>query len=85
MKRIVFGVVWFVVFWLGTSMICGGIIGAQAGAGTTNYQDGYAAGQAAGQEFGRKYGLLIILGSLGLSVLGTVKGFLPGTKKPKDS
>ena len=85
MKRFMFGVVWFVVFWRGPSVICGVIVGGSAGAGTSNAQEGYDAGRAAGQEFGRKYGALILLGSLGLSILGTATGILPGTKKRKDA
>lgn len=91
MKRIVFGVVWFVALSLAGLIGGGAIAGAIAGSkvSATNFSDGYAKGEevghVAGAKFGQKYGSVILLGALVLSVAGTAAGVLPGTKKKKPS
>jgi hypothetical protein len=86
-KRIVFGMIWFVVIWFGGLVLGGSIAGAIAGSQVkaTNITDGYAKGQQVGQvagaEFGQKYGVAIFIGALVLSIGGTAIGLLPGTKK----
>jgi hypothetical protein len=87
MKRIVFGVIWFVVFWFGGLVLGGTIVGAIAGSRvkassvTDGYAKGHQVGQAAGAEFGQKYGVAIFIGALVLSIGGAAIGLLPGTKK----
>ena len=87
MKRFVFGVVWFVVFWFGGLVLGGSIAGAIAGSQVkaSSMSDGYAKGQRVGEEagaaFGQKFGVAIFIGALVLSIGGTAIGLLPGTKK----
>ena len=87
MKRIFFGIVWFVIISLGCLIGGGAIAGAIAGSEVTagSVQEGYAKGQQVGQvagaEFGRKYSGLIFLGALVASIAGTATGVLPGTKR----
>jgi len=91
MKRVLFGIMWFLVFWIGTLGICGAVIGSTAASNSPTppqnfsqgFTAGYATGHAAGYEFGRKYGGLILLGSLGVSILGTAFGILPGTGRKR--
>jgi hypothetical protein len=89
MKRVIFGILWFVVFVFGGFFLGGGISGGIAGSKVqaTSISEGYPkgkeAGAVAGAEFGRKYGNAIFLGALVLSVVGTATGFLPGTKSRK--
>lgn len=86
MKKILMGVVWFFVLYLGLCTLGGAIVGGIAG-----YKEGQAghperatqAGTIAGAEFGRKYGIFMLLGVLVLSVAGTAAGILPGTKSVK--
>lgn len=87
MKRIVFGIVWFVVFWFGGLVIggavAGGIAGAkvQPGSLSEGFDKGKEVGHAAGAEFGQKYGGHMLIGALVLAIGGTAFGVLPGTKK----
>ncbi|MET0332910.1 MAG: hypothetical protein ABW190_01460 [Rhizobacter sp.] len=87
MKRIFFGIVWFLVLGFGGLVLGGAVVGAMAGSqvNATNMSDGYTKGQQAGEvagaEFGRKYAGVILIGALVISVVGTATGVLPGTKK----
>lgn len=87
MKRIVFGVLWFLFLsFAGVvvgSAIAGAVAGSKVTAGSTSegYAKGQHAGQAAGAEFGQKYTGVILLGALVVSVAGTITGILPGTRK----
>lgn len=78
MKRFGFGVLWFLALTMGALIIGGMVVGAMAGSG--NPADAAAAGQAAGQEFGEKYAGMIFLGALIVAVVGSILGWLPGTK-----
>jgi len=86
MKKIAFGFIWFIIFWLGAltigGAISGGIAGAQVDATTASegYQQGQAAGYEAGAAFGKKYGRIIFIGSILAAVGGTLAGVLPGTR-----
>jgi hypothetical protein len=84
MKRIAFGFLWFIVF-LATAMVIFGIVVAPDMSGYTDAMQSYDAGYAAGYEQGRRYGKFIVFGSLALSVVGTVFGWLPGTRKKHKS
>ena len=86
-KRIGFGVLWFVALWIGISALGGGIAGALAQArsppptnGAVTLVQGYATGHDAGFEFGRRYGGLIFIAALLASIIGTATGVLPGTR-----
>jgi hypothetical protein len=83
MKRVLMGIVWFIVLYLGVLIIGGAIVGALAGAGQPNPQQAAQAGRLAGNDFGQTYGALILIGSLLVAIAGSVTGILPGTKKKK--
>jgi ABC-type multidrug transport system permease subunit len=65
--------IWTILFWFCLLFIAGFIAGAY------NPQDPAAAGARAGEL----YGNMLLLLSFCISVLLTIKGKLPGTKKPK--
>ncbi len=82
-KRIVFGVVWFVVFYFIASVVGGGIAGGVAASKLGkkgNASTGAAAGARAGEEFAKNYGMYILFLSATAAGIGTVAGFLPGTR-----
>jgi hypothetical protein len=77
-RKICFGFVWFLILILGTLILGGGVVGAIAG--VNDPANSFAAGQAAGQAFGQAYGGMIFLASLIIAVIGSIFGWLPGTK-----
>jgi len=74
----------FIVFFFGTCLVGGAVVGGLAGAHTTNYEEGRAAGQKAGQEFGRKYAALMMVGAGGvaglIAIVVPICGILPWCK-----
>ena len=85
MKRIVFAVIWFLVFYVGSLAVVGGV------RGVLTYQESAPQGltkdevvqriSRENQAHGYKYSFVYFLGALVLSIGGTVSGILPGTKK----
>ncbi|MDR4469865.1 MAG: hypothetical protein MRJ68_16470 [Nitrospira sp.] len=88
MKRIIMGLVWFIILYFGILVFGGGIAGAiegaKAGSGEKSFNQGfnqgYQAGYTGGQEFRTKYASVILLIAFGGAVVGTFTGRLPGTK-----
>jgi len=70
-KLIGWGFVWAMVFWATSLFLLGAIVGAM------NPQDAVAAGSKAGESMG---GLFLLI-AIGLSIVLTITGKLPGTKK----
>ena len=75
-KKILFGLIWFVVIFL-VSYIATGVIFVFLTAGAEANQLKYEAAQA----FKDAYMIFFVAGSLIISIFGTVTGILPGTKK----
>jgi hypothetical protein len=86
-RRILFGIIWFLAFAFLGLAIPGMVIGVTAGSKiqassfSAGASKGGAAGLKAGSDFGDKYRGIIILGALALSIVGTVGGVLPGTRR----
>lgn len=90
-KKVAFGILWFVVLWIGADAIGGGIVGfgasraspdvANAKTASERSSRGYDVGRVAGEEFDRKYGALILSGALLVSIIGTATNTLPGTRR----
>jgi len=82
LRKILFGVLWFIVFDLGSAMLIGGVVGGIAG--TKDPQHAAQAGGAAAQQMVSSLVPYMFAGALLAAVLGASFGVLPGTKsKPK--
>jgi len=89
LRRLVFGLFWFGVFWVALIVIGGGIAGAMAGAKSAppggNFEQGYESGQragsAAGIQFRQRHGTWVCAGAAVLAAAGSVTGVLPGTRR----
>lgn len=83
MRKVGFGFLWFLAFWLGTLMIGGAIVGSLAASGAADTKTAYDLSHKAGEQFGIRYSGMILIASLLASVVGSWLGVLPGTaKKP---
>jgi hypothetical protein len=78
LKKILFGLVWFVVIFL-ASYIVGGIIYVNVNEIDTS--GGIKTAIETGRAFRAAYLSYFIVGSLILAIIGTITGILPGTKK----
>ncbi len=83
MRRLFFCLVWAVIFHFVTFMIVAVIAVLQARGTARSYEDGYRLGYRIGVELRQHYFPYIVAGSLGLAVLGTLSGILPGTGEPQ--
>jgi hypothetical protein len=77
-KKIVFGLVWWVVIFFVASFLASGIAGGIAGG--KDPQHAHEAGARAGAEMAERYGAYILLGSAALAFAGAGFGILPGTR-----
>ena len=81
MKKFFLGFVWFIVIYFGVIIAFGTYAAFAGGAdGTLNPENAAEAGRVAGERVVEEYGLIIFLIAFLAAVIGTVKGFLPGTK-----
>jgi len=76
-------IVWLLIFYVGTNMIVGGIVGAFAGGSTNSFGAGYSAGQQTSVEFFQKYGMFVLVAQVIVFGLLAYLGKLPGTSKYK--
>ena len=77
MRQILFGLLWFVIFYLGGAMIMGIV------AGLDNRQESRAVVEAAATATVTRYAAILLLGSAALAALGAYKAWLPGTRRKK--
>ena len=76
-RRILLGLVWFVVMYVGACGITGGIAGGRAGA--ADPENAAQAGAQAGAQAVEHLRGYFLAGSAGIALVGTFIGFLPGT------
>ena len=80
MKKLLMGMVWFVVLFVGIWIVLGCIIAARIPA--SDYASGEAYEQAcreAGERLGIEYGVYTIAFAALLAAIGSIAGVLPGT------
>jgi membrane protease YdiL (CAAX protease family) len=84
MRKILFGLVWVIIFYFGSimliAMVLGGVAGYRAGKEGHHERAG-EAGRIAGQKFATEYGGVMFLISIVASGIGTSTGLLPWTRK----
>lgn len=88
MRRVLFGLFWFGLIWMAILVaggaIAGGMAGTRSGRPGENAQQltqrGYDAGVLAGAEFGQRHGPDVLVAAAALAALGTIFGWLPGTR-----
>jgi hypothetical protein len=81
MRRLLFCLLWFVLFAFVALMVSAMVVALNGCPETEEFSVGYDCGKMASEQFMSKYRLPIIIGTLVLSVVGTLAGVLPGTKK----
>ena len=81
-RRIVFGFLWFIVFYFAACMLIGAVAGGFAGA--KDPDNAREAGRIAGAEAVGRVLPLIVIGSLLGAAVGSATGFLPGTRGKKE-
>jgi hypothetical protein len=80
-RKILYGLMWCVVLYVGGQMVVGGIAGGIAGSKYPgDLQAAGEAGRIAGEEAVAEYRPYIVFGAVSLAVLGSGAGILPGTK-----
>lgn len=79
MRKLCFGFIWFFVFASAILTVGGFIVGVQAA--MNNPDSSQAAAAAAGQVFAQTHAGKIFLAALVIAVIGSVSGWLPGTRK----
>ncbi|MBV1876374.1 MAG: hypothetical protein KUG79_01910 [Pseudomonadales bacterium] len=83
MKKFSFALLWFMVLSFSCLFLGGLIVGAIAG--NSDPANSTAAGAAAGQAFSEKYTGRIFLLTLVTVSIGTLNGWLPGTKSTTEA
>jgi UPF0716 family protein affecting phage T7 exclusion len=82
-KKLVFGLMWFVVIFIISYSIGGYIYIKTTGiAMSGGFQAGLEAGRAVRDAYQEAYIIYFVIGSLIIAILGTITNILPGTKKP---
>jgi hypothetical protein len=80
MRKVCFGFVWFIAFYLIICMVAGGIAGAAAGSEHTSVEAAQRAGAEAGAKIVHEYqGYMLALAAM-LAAMGSIGGVLPGTR-----
>lgn len=87
MKRALFGILWFIISWIVLTIIFGIVSGIVFSMGH-HAASGYAQGVQAMRAFTQTHHglvatirIIILILAILIAVVGTWKGFLPGTKK----
>lgn len=77
MRKVLFGLLWFIVLYLAGAMIMGLVVGLE------HRHESRAVVEAAATATVTKYATVLLLGSAALAAIGAYLGFLPGTRKKK--
>ena len=90
LRRIAFGIFWFGIFWMAFLVVGGGISGSLASSSdrptpgaVVKKSDGTSQppGMNVDTHFHERFGTWVIVGAAALSLVCTVAGVLPGTRR----
>ncbi len=81
-RRIIFGLLWFVLIYIVSCAVTGGVAGGYAG--NADPANAAQAGAKAGAAAVEKIGTYLLIGSALFAAVGTYFGFLPGTHRSKE-
>jgi hypothetical protein len=81
LRKVILGLVWFVIAYFALCMLVGMFAGAVAG--VRDPEHAHDAGKLAGRQAVQLCIPYILGGSILFAVVGTMTGFLPGTKSKK--
>jgi hypothetical protein len=82
-KRILVGIVWFVVLYFGACVLTGAIAGGIAGGKDPEHAS--VVGREAGRHAVLALRMYYLVGAAAISIVGASRGILPGTRiKPKN-
>ncbi|MFL6375740.1 MAG: hypothetical protein ACJ73D_13815 [Pyrinomonadaceae bacterium] len=82
-RRISYGILRGIFFYIFTNCLIGACVGFVAGSGTTTFEAGAIAGQRASAEFFREFGWIILLVQGSIFTILCFYGLLPGVGKHK--
>ena len=88
MRKVIFGLVWFVLFYFGACTVAGGIAGAKAASNLPRNSPPERVKEVTlAASSATVYSLRIYLftGALVISVVGSASGYLPGTRDSEDA
>jgi len=79
LRKIGFGLLWFIALNILAGILIGAIAGAMAGSGQADPQKAYEVGKAAGASLAWLKPYVFVVSAI-ICCVGAIKGFLPGTK-----
>lgn len=80
-RRIAFGILWALIFYVLTNALIGAIVGALAGMGATDAMAGASAGSRAASDFFRENRFIILGVQISVFAIVCFYGLLPGVGK----
>jgi hypothetical protein len=83
MQRLLVGAGWCFLIWMGAMLVGGMLVGVVAVSAVDDPARASQVASEAGTAFGLRYGNLVLLTSIAVATVGTLTGWLPGTRRAK--
>lgn len=85
MRRFLFCLLWFVLFAFVALMVSGMVVALNGCPETGEFSVGYDCGKMVAEQFMGKYRPSMVVGSVLLSIAGTVAGICPGQRSDRSA